>query len=160
MAEKVTLQEQKQMGLRPQRANYIPAKVGEVLPPERSIPAALSSIEHTINVPATSTQHIEVRTNSVDRAKGFLIAGVPLYAAWGVGSLIVGVLFWDLPVLSLAGLAVFWFPFLLAWGFGYLVTLITSAEGTAWYEAKRKWDVVDREQKERWGYYKRGDKKP
>ncbi len=158
MAEKVTLQEQKQMGLRPQRANYIPAKVGEVLPPERSIPAALSSIEHTINVPATATQHIEVRTNSVDRAKGFLIAGVPLYVAYGVGMLILAVALFDTPVFSFVGFVIFWLSFVGAWAWGYFQTLRMSAEGVSLYEAKRKWDVVDREQKERWGYYKRGDK--
>ena len=153
----VTYEEQQAMGLIKPVRNFVQA---EIVPQVRQIPTALSAVNHTISVAPTATQHIEVHTNSVDRAKGFLLAGLPLYAAWGFGSLIVSVLFWDLPVLSLTGLVVFWVPFILAWGWGYLVTLVISAEGTSWYEARRKWDVIDREQKERWRYYRglNGDK--
>jgi hypothetical protein len=153
----VSYEEQKATGLiRPVR-NFVQA---EIVPQARAIPAALSTIEHTINVPATATQHIEVKTNSVDRAKGFLIAGVPLYAAYGVGMLIVSVALFDTPVLSFTGFIVFWLSFVGAWAWGYFQTLRTSAEGVAYYEAKRKWDVIEREQTERWSYYKRpqGDK--
>ena len=157
MTDKVTVEEQKQMGLRPTRPNYVQA---EIVTQTRSIPAALSNIQHSINVAPTATQHIEVKTNSVDRAKGFLIAGVPLYAAYGVGMLIVSVALFDTPVLSLTGFIIFWLSFVGAWAWGYFQTLRTSAEGVAYYEAKRKWDVIEREQSERWAYYKRpnGDK--
>jgi hypothetical protein len=153
----VSYEEQKTMGLLRPARNYVQA---EIVPQARQIPAALSAINHTISVPATSTQHIEVKTNSVDRAKGFLIAGVPLYAAYGVGMLIVSVALFDTPVLSFTGFIVFWLSFIGAWGWGYFQTLRTSAEGVAYYEAKRKWDVIEREQSERWNYYKQsaGDK--
>ncbi len=156
----VSYEEQKAMGLIRSSPNYVQAKTGDVLPPERPIPAALSNVQHSISVPATATLHIEVKTNSVDRAKGFLIAGVPLYAAYGVGMLIVSVALFDTPVLSFTGFIVFWLSFVGAWGWGYFQTLRTSAEGVAYYEAKRKWDVIEREQSERWAYYKRpaGDK--
>jgi len=127
----------------------------EIMKPTRTAPpTAMQHTEHVINVPVQATQHIEVRTSSVDRAKGFLIAGVPLYAAFGVGMLIVAVALFGTPVLSLTGFLVFWVTFVLAWGWGYWQTLRTSAEGVSLYEARRKWDVVDREQKERWNYYK------
>ncbi len=147
----VSYGEQQALGLvRPPR--YVKA---EVLPPTRPAPpTAMQMTEHIINVPVQATQHIEVTTNSVDRAKGFLVAGVPLFAAYGVGMLIVAVALFGTPVLSLTGFVVFWLTFILAWGWGYFQTLRMSAEGVSLYEARRKWDVVEKEQSERWSYYK------
>jgi hypothetical protein len=147
----VTYEEQKATGLIKPARNFVQA---ELVPQVRQIPTALSNVQHSITVAPTATQHIEVKTNSVDRAKGFLIAGVPLYAAYGVGMLIVSVALFDTPVLSLTGFIIFWLSFVGAWAWGYFQTLRTSAEGVAYYEAKRKWDVIEREQSERWNYYK------
>ncbi len=156
-SDSVSYEEQRQMGLIRPANNFVRA---EIVPQARTIPAALSAVNHTISVPATATQHIEVKTNSVDRAKGFLIAGVPLYMAYGVGMLILAVALFDTPVLSFTGFIIFWLSFVGAWAWGYFQTLRTSAEGVAYYEAKRKWDVIEREQSERWNYYKQsaGDK--
>ena len=152
----VSYEEQKQLGLvRPSTgahgARYVKA---EVMKPHRPPPTAMQTTEHIISVPVQATQHIEVRTSSVDRAKGFLIAGVPLYAAFGVGMLIVAVALFGTPVLSLTGFLIFWLTFIVAWAWGYYTTLKMSAEGISLYEARRKWDVIEREQKERWSYYK------
>jgi len=148
----VTYEEQRAMGLVRSTHRYVKA---EIMKPTRPAPpTAMQVTEHIINVPVQATQHIEVQTSSVDRAKGFLIAGVPLYAAYGVGMLILAVALFDTPVLSLTGFVVFWLSFVGAWSWGYFQTLRASAEGVSLYEAKRKWDVVDREQKERWDYYK------
>jgi len=154
--KRVSYEEQQAMGLL--RINDRPGSryvANEIMKPTRPAPPpAMQVTEHIINVPVQASQHIEVKTSSVDRAKGFLIAGVPLYAAFGVGMLIVAVALFGTPVLSLTGFLVFWVTFVLAWGWGYWQTLRTSAEGVSLYEARRKWDVVDREQKERWSYYK------
>lgn len=112
-------------------------------------------VSHIIDVPANATQHIEVRTSATDRAKGFLIASTPLYAAFGVGAVLIGVLFFSVPFWSFWSFAIFWLSFVTAWLWGYRETLIRSAEGIAHYEAKRKWDIVAEEQRRRWEHYDR-----
>jgi hypothetical protein len=117
--------------------------------------APKNEVLHTLDLPLSATQHIELRTSAVDRAKGFLIASVPLYMAFALGVLLLSVLFAGVPFWSFWGLSVFWLSFVLAWLWGYRETLIRSAEGIAHYEAKRKWDVVEREQEKRWEHYDR-----
>jgi hypothetical protein len=135
-------------------ANFVePARYEE----RRELPAYAPRHEvvHTIDAPLSATQHIELRTSAVDRAKGFLIASTPLYAAFALGVLLVSVLFFNVPFWSFWGLSVFWLSFVLAWLWGYRETLVRSAEGIAHYEAKRKWDVIEEEQRRRWEHYDR-----
>ena len=126
----------------------------EIMKQTRPAPMAMPLNGYAVSVPVSTVQTVEVRTSAVDRSKGFLIAGLPLYAAFGVGMLIVAVALFDTPVLSLTGFLIFWGTFVLAWGWGYFQSLRTSAEGVSLYEARRKWDTVQIEQKERWDYYK------
>ena len=135
-------------------ANFVPAIHEE---PRRELPAYAPrhEIMHTIDLPLSATQHIEMKTSAVDRAKGYLIASTPLYAAFGVGAVLVGVLFFHVPFWSFWAFSIFWLSFVLAWLWGYRETLIRSAEGIAHYEAKRKWDVVSEEQRRRWEHYDR-----
>lgn len=149
---RITYEEQKDAGLiRQQRQTFVaPASVEryQPLPPEQR-----SAYE--VAVPPTATQHIEVRTSAVDRAKGYLIASVPLYGAFAIGVVAVGVLFLGLPLWSFSAFVTLWLSFLLAWFAGWVVTLLLSAEGVAFYEARQKWKVVEREQAERWRHYNR-----
>lgn len=115
-------------------------------------------IAHTIDVPMNATQHIEMRTSSVDRAKGFLIASVPLYAAFALGVLLLSVLFANVPFWSFWGLAIFWLSFVLAWLWGYRETLRKSAEGIALFEAEEKWAIIREEQRRRWEHYDKTSK--
>lgn len=108
---------------------------------------------HTLDIPLAATQHIEVKTNSVDRAKGFLIANVPLFGAFALLMWLLSGLFALAPWFSLSALVVFWLSFVLAWLASYIYTLRVSAEGVAFYESKMKWKVIMREQDRRWGYY-------
>jgi hypothetical protein len=61
-----------------QNNSYVP-ELRRVQMPAMPIDA---TIQHTIDVPATATQHIEVKTSAVDRAQGFLLASIPLYLAF------------------------------------------------------------------------------
>lgn len=135
-------------------ANYVPA-----LPTsQKAAPIELAprhEVQHIIDVPMNATQHIEMRTSAVDRSLGFLIASVPLYLAFALGVLLLSVLFAGVPFFSFWGLAIFWLSFVLAWLWGYRETLMKSAEGIAYQEAMRKWDVIEREQEKRWEYYDR-----
>lgn len=133
-------------------SNFVPAP----LPPPAPIQLApRNEVAHTLNVPMSATQHVEMKTSAVDRAKGFLIASVPLYMAFALGVLIISVLFFSVPFWSFWGLSVFWLSFVLAWLYGYRETIIHSAEGIAHYEAMRKWNIIEREQDKRWEHYDR-----
>lgn len=124
-------------------------------PPQAIQPVTHYEVAHTINAPLSATQHVEMKTSAVDRAKGFLIASVPLYAAFALGVLLVSVLFAGVPFWSFWGLSVFWLSFVLAWLWGYRETLEKSAEGIAHFEARAKWKVIMREQDKRWAHYDR-----
>lgn len=149
----VTIEEQEEQGLRrpKQPANFVTpvTKKETVLPP-----ASLSVVEHNLGVQPTATQHIEMRTSAVDRAVGYLIASVPLYGAFAFAVLLLACLGWNIPIFSITALIVFWVVFVATWVTGWIYTLLVSAEGVSLFEAKRKWDLLDREQRQRWEYYK------
>ena len=126
--------------------NYVPA-LRRVEMPAMPIDA---EIRHTIDVAPTATQHIEVKTSAVDRAKGFLLASIPLYAAFATAVVALCVLGFGLPWLSLLMLIVFLLAFVAVWFLGYTYTLQVSAEGVSLYEATEKWDVIKLEQRKRW----------
>lgn len=119
----------------------------EVLPPE--------TVQHTLDVPLGSTQHIEVKTSATDRAWGYLISNVPMLAAFALGVVVLRATAFQAPLWTLATFGWFWSTFVLAWLGSYVVTLALSAEGVAFYESHQKWLVVKREQRERWAHYKR-----
>lgn len=149
----VTRAEQTEAGLL-RRPNYVR---GEVLPPERRrgplVP--LQDTSHTLDIQPTATQHIEMKTSAVDRSKGFLLANVPLFGAFAMGVWLLSGLLTTAPLFSFLGLCILWSSFVLAWLASYFYTLYISAEATARYEARRKWDVVSEEQRRRWDYYDR-----
>ena len=149
----ISRSEQEQAGL--VRRNYTPAEITSVAKrgPVQVIP--VQDTRHSIDVAPQATQHIELRTSAVDRAKGFLLASVPLYAAFATAVVAVVIIGWSVPVFSLAAFVIFWVSFVMAWGVGYLYTLHVSAEGVSMYEARRKWNVIEREQNRRWDYYER-----
>ena len=124
-------------------------------PVVRRPPAELSAVSHTIDVQPSATHHVEMRTSAVDRSKGFLIATVPLFAGLALGMVLISVFFFNVPFMSLTALVIFWLSFVAAWLLAYVYTLAVSAEGIAMFEAKSKWDVIKREQTERWNYYKK-----
>lgn len=150
----VTYQEQLDMGLIRPRNNIVrPTPAAPVV--RRMPPGELNAVSHTIDVAPSSTHYVEMKTSAVDRSKGFLIATVPLFAGLALGMVLISVFFFDVPFLSLPALVIFWLSFVASWLISYVYTLAVSAEGIAMFEAKSKWDVIKREQRERWNYYKR-----
>lgn len=139
----------------PPRDPMVRPLAGDILPARPLRPADLNTVNHTLDVQPSSVYHVEMRTSAVDRSTGFLIATVPLYGGLGAGFVLIGALFWNLPVFSFAALVVFWSGFIGAWFLSYVFTLIVSAEGIAMFEAIMKWYVIVREQTERWRYYGR-----
>lgn len=152
----VTLAEQERRGMRrpPAPANYVPPTRNsapvQVLPP-----ASLSDVRHTLDVGNVSTMHTELRTSAVDRAKGFLLASVPLFATVALLAVLVAWIAFDTPLLSVATLLVFWITFAATWAGTWIYTLKYSSEGIAYFEAQSRWDVIRREQSNRWRYYEK-----
>lgn len=128
---------------------------GEILAPARRVvPAELNQVSHVLDVAPTATQHIEMRTSAVDRAKGFLISNLPLFAAFALVVVLAAINLHGSPLLSWFSFNVFWTTFTGAWLVSYVVTLVVSAEGVALFEAIMKWRIISREQRERWRYYR------
>ena len=149
----VTIDEQEAMGLRrPRRQMVQPAPVQQ--PIVRRMPTEINQTSHTIDVAPNAQHYVEMRTSAKDRAQGFLIATVPLFAGLALGMVLISVFFFGVPFMSLTALVIFWLSFVAAWLIAYVYTLHTSAEGIALYEAKKKWSIIEREQMERWNYYK------
>lgn len=120
----------------------------------RLSPGELNQVQHVIDVQPSAKHYVEMRTSAKDRAQGFLIANVPLFAGLALGMVLIAVFFFEVPFLSLPALVIFWLTFVAAWLISYIYTLAVSAEGIAMYEARQKWNVIKREQQERWNYYK------
>ena len=148
----VSLAEQKQTGMvRP--SNYVPAEITAVAKrgPAQVLP--LQDTSHTLDIPLQSTQHIEMKTSAVDRAKGYLIATLPLLAAFALGIWLLSGLLTATPLFSFLGLCILWSSFVLAWLLSYWYTLHVSAEGVSMFEARSKWKIIAREQDRRWAHY-------
>lgn len=151
----ISLSEQQQTGMI-KRSNFVaPAEITTVAKrgPAQVIP--VQDTRHTIDVPMQATQHIEMRTSAVDRSKGFLLANVPLFAAFAVGVWLLAGVFALAPWFSLTALLIFWLSFVMAWLASYAYTLHISAEGVSMYESKQKWATIRDEQRRRWEYYER-----
>lgn len=117
--------------------NFVPA-----LPVKMDTPAPNTKLETNLEVPMSATQHVELRTSGVDRAKGYLLSTLPLCGAFGVAVVAVAVVGAGVPLMSLVTLAIFWLSFVAAWLLGYCYTLHVSPEGVSLYEARRKWDLL------------------
>lgn len=149
----VTIDEQEAMGLRRPRRDMVLPEPTQA-PVVRRMPTEINQTSHVIDV-APSAQHIvTMKTSAKDRAEGFLIATVPLFAGLALGMVLISVFFFGVPFLSLPALVIFWISFVAAWLLAYVYTLAVSAEGIAMFEARQKWNVIKREQQERWAYYK------
>jgi len=156
----VSYEEQERQGLVKNtpytRSNFVAPERTQVLAPVRRMsPTELNAVSHTIDVQPSAVHHVEMKTSAVDRSKGFLIATVPLFAGLALALVLISVFFFNVPFLSLTALVIFWLAFVGAWLASYLYTIAVSAEGIAMFEAKSKWDVIKREQQERWNYYRK-----
>lgn len=148
----VTIDEQERMGLRriQRPANYVPP-----MPVRRAELPATTATSYQIDAHPSAQLGSITHTSAVDRAKGYTIIQAPLAAIMAVLVLAVVKSLADFPLLSFAAFLTFWISFAVVWLVGWGLTLLLSAEGVAFYESKRKWDVVQREQDERWNHYNR-----
>lgn len=150
---RVTYEEQQAMPdlQRPARASNFVAPA----PARRYDLPAQASTSYIVEAEPSAHLASVTHTNATDRARGYLMVQIPLAAAFAVIVLAVCKALAGFPLLSFGAFLIFWGSFVLAWLAGWFVTLLLSAEGVAFYEARRKWNVVEREQNERWAHYSR-----
>jgi len=115
-----------------------------ILPPAEMLPM----------LPTAATS-VELRTTYEDRAKGFQIATFPVAVAFGLAALIVGVVGWAVPVVSITALGVFWVSTLVWWLGGWLIHTLVSPDGIALLQAVLGYRYLRHEQKARLRRYSR-----
>ena len=115
----------------------------EILPPDDFAPM----------MPTAQTS-VELRTTYLDRAQGFQLATLPISIAFGVGALVVAVVGYSVPIISLGALAVFWLAFLGWWLLGWAIHHIASPDGIALVQALLAYRFIREEQVERHRRYR------
>ena len=155
MSNRVSVQEQIERGiLQPSNsAKYVPARVETQAITHRPAVEVMPQNDFNMAVTANGTSHVEMKTSAQDRAWGFLIASTPRTFVFSLAITLISMLATDIGVI--AGIVMLVSIFSVVELASYIFTLAISAEGTAHMEAKRKWDVIEREQRERWNHYKR-----
>lgn len=128
--------------------NYV-AALARVEPPPK--PKEYLVPQQTLSFPMTSTQVTSIDTNAVDRAKGGLIASIPRTFSMAITASILSIIMGGVGVI--VALLILFCVFSVLELVSYYITLLFSADGIAMYEARRKWDAIDREQLERWKRY-------
>ena len=113
----------------------------EVLPPA-TMPEAPS-------VQALSRAQTVVTGSHQDRARAFSHVTGRLALAMGILSVIVGVVGFGVPVLSLAVLAWFGSAYTAVWFAAFVINAFVSAEGAAWLHVWSAWRWLGREQQHR-----------
>jgi hypothetical protein len=91
-----------------------------------------------------------------DRSHGFVLATAPLAAATGFVVLLIGILAFNVPVLSVAALLLALAGFTVAWTIAYLAHTLISTEGALLVYTLSVFAYLKREQKER---FRRNDKR-
>lgn len=147
MKRRVSYEEQKARELVRQRENFVPPA------PRRAELTPLPPSQTVLDVQHTATQEVIVHTSVLDRAKGYQLIITPLALALGVMAVIISLVF-ENALFSFATFCFFWITFVAAWLAGWIVTAMATPEFVSWYSAKRQWDIIEREQAERWAHYK------
>ncbi len=104
----------------------------------------------------TAQTTVELHTTYLDRAQGFQLATLPIAIAFGVGVLVVAIVGWNVPFISIGALTIFWLAFLGWWLLGWLIHHIASPDGIALVQAILMYKYVRNEQRHRHRQY-RGD---
>jgi len=88
------------------------------------------------------------------RAVGFSIKTWQLSAIFGAAMWLLARLAGGFPLLSIKALLVMLLGFGLVWLAAFLADLLLSPAGVAWYNARRLWNHLDKEQAERHRFYR------
>lgn len=144
-----TIEEQRRLG-------YLPERRQTFVPPAADRPAKLSVLpphEIQMHVEHPAKQEVIVTTNAVDRAKGFQLIITPISFVVALLAVVVSLAF-ENQFLSFASLLIFWLTFAVIYVVIWALTAVATPEFVSWYSAKRQWDVIAKEQRERWEHYR------
>ena len=156
MTNKVTYQEQIDMGLIRPKDNFVPALRGEVLPPAPApMPPPNTNTIIQFDSQPGATSHIEVKTSFWDRAKGFTLMTASMGLVYSLAFVVVGSIAAQVPIFSIWGLFMFLLAYSVTWGFAYMQTLHFSPEGIQARESDKKLGIIELDVKKRWEYMER-----
>ncbi len=125
------------------------------VPPAPKSQVEIIPIDEQMPMLPTAQTSVELHTTYIDRAKVFQLATLPISIAFGVGALIVAVVGYSVPVVSIGALAVFWLAFLAWWLIGWAIHHVASPDGIALVQALLMFKLVRAEQIERHRRYAR-----
>ena len=91
----------------------------------------------------------------LDRSRGFVLATMPLAAATGFVVLLIAIVAFGVPVVSVLALLVALAGFTVAWLIAYVAHTLISSEGSLLIHVLSMWAYLKREQKERHKRYGR-----
>jgi hypothetical protein len=107
-----------------------------------------------VTLPPAALVQSETTGSHEDRAKAFQIVSFPISVAFGLAALILAVVGWAVPVVSLAALLIFWVAFLGWWLLAWVVHNLFSADGIALLHVLAGWSYLRREQADRHRRYR------
>ena len=108
----------------------------------------MPAVDMPVMLPTAQTS-VTLHTTYTDRSVGFQLATMPISIAFGVGALVVAVVGYSVPVISIGALAVFWLAFLGWWLVGWTIHHIASPDGIALVQAILMYRYIRNEQVER-----------
>lgn len=108
----------------------------------------MPAVDMPVMLPTAQTS-VTLHTTYTDRSVGFQLATMPISIAFGVGALVVAVVGYSVPVISIGALAVFWLAFLGWWLVGWAIHHIASPDGIALVQAILMYRYIRNEQVER-----------
>jgi len=133
---------------RPAAPNYVAPGPAAIVPRQVEIlPPAQHELQHA--QPVQTVQRLD--TSAVDRAKGFTIVSVPLALALGIVALLVGIVAFGMPWLSLPALLLLFGMFTLAWLLAWLWHQSASPDGVALWQVLLHYRLLRHEQRARHG---------
>ena len=127
--------------------------------PLRESPAQVVEVETWRELPSAPIVPPMPHSGHVDRAKGFGIATAPLAGATGFVVLLIGIVAFGVPLLSVAALLLALGGFSLVWLVAYVAHVFVSADGALFVHVLMGWGYLRREQTERfrrYGLHKKG----
>ena len=133
------------------QTRYIPRDDGRRQPAQIAVPELPN---YAVAMPPTPQTSVTVlKTSYTDKAKGYSMVTTVLGAALGVLGVLVAIVGFDVPALSLATLTVFFAIFAACWLVGWLAVVFVSGDGVALFTSWRTLRMVEREQQVRMQFY-------
>ena len=111
-------------------------------------------VEIARELPAAPATVLMPKAGYEDRARGFSLATAPLGIVASLVAALVGIVGWQVPVLSLVTLLLALGGFAGVWLLAYTVHVVVSPDGATFIHVLLAWGYIRREQRERHRRYR------